>query len=239
MRIAIMQPYFLPYLGYFSLIAASEKFVVFDPVQYIRRGWVNRNRILKPGLTDDQYVAVPVAKHSRDTTIRNIKIAKDSDWKAKLRSQTDHYRKKAPFYHQAREILDACLAIQTESLVELNVHSLATVCQAVGIPFRPIYFVEIQPAIEPPQHAGQWALHIADRLGASSYINPIGGHDIFQRSEFTDKGIELQFLTHQLSPYCQRNNAAFVAGLSILDVLMFNSLDETRQQITGDYVVTD
>ena len=239
MRIAIMQPYFMPYLGYFSLIAASDRFIVFDPVQYIRRGWLNRNRILKPGLVDDQYITVPITKQARDTPIRDTRVKTELDWKAKIRSQTEHYRKRAPYFQQAREILDACLSLETENLVDLNVHCLTVVCESVGIAFNPLLFGDIQPEIDPPEHAGQWALNIAARLDASSYINPSGGRDIFRTAEFDGKGIGLQFLTHHLSPYSQPNDAGFVAGLSILDVLMFNDLEETRRMITDDFVVTD
>ncbi|QDT13555.1 WbqC-like protein family protein [Planctomycetes bacterium K23_9] len=238
MRVAIMQPYFLPYLGYFSLIASADRFVVFDPVQYIRRGWINRNRILKPGGSDSQYIAVPVAKHARTTLIRDIQISADTDWKSKIRAQVDHYRAHAPFYGPAREILDDCLRIDTNRIVELNVHCLRVVCDALKLNLDVVAFHDIQPPIETPQHAGQWALHIADRIGAGSYINPAGGRGIFKPNEFSEKGIKLQFMTNSLTPYSQHNGGNFIAGLSILDVLMFNSIDETRSKIVDDSVVT-
>ncbi|NND97227.1 MAG: WbqC family protein [Pirellulaceae bacterium] len=237
MRIAAMQPYFLPYLTYFSLIASADQFVIFDPVQYIRHGWINRNRILKAGINDWQYIRVPVAKHSRETPIRDITIANHHDWKCKLRAQVDHYRKKAPFYSQAKELLDHCLDIQTSSIVDLNIHSLSVLCDALRIDFQTVRFSDIQHRVDPPQHAGQWALHISKALQATSYINPVGGQAIFRPQEFRRSGIELQFLSNPLTAYCQRRDH-FISGLSIIDVLMFNSLDETRDRIMDDVILS-
>lgn len=237
MRLAAMQPYFLPYLGYFSLIAAADQFVVFDPVQYIRHGWINRNRVLKPGLRECQYINVPLVKHSRETLIRDISIANQLDWRQKLQGKIQHYRKRAPFYDQADEILQRCLAVQTESIVTLNVHCLSVVCDALGIDFHYILFDDIQPRFEPPDHPGGWAPRIANALQATSYINPVDGRGIFRPEEFEDVGVELLFLSNALSPYSQRNDQ-FIPGLSILDVLMFNSLDDTRKRIEQDVTIT-
>lgn len=237
MRLGIMQPYFLPYLGYFSLIQATDHFVVFDPVQYIRHGWINRNRILKPGLAEPQYIQLPLAKHSRQTLIRDIKLSQGQDWRSRIFAQIQHYKKKAPYFDQAKPILDTCLDLKTDSVVELNVHCLKTICNVLGMDFNYTMYNEIEPTIEPASHPGEWALHTCTALGASTYLNPIAGREIFLPKQFADRRIDLQFLTHPLAPYSQRNRE-FVPGLSILDVLMFNSLDETRRQI-NDYAISD
>src|SRR4030042_3246951 len=80
MKIGIMQPYFFPYLGYFSLIKHTERFVLLDSVQFIKHGWVKRNRILKPG-SGWQYILVPLVKHNRDTKIKDIRIKNTLDWR--------------------------------------------------------------------------------------------------------------------------------------------------------------
>ncbi len=231
-----MQPYFLPYLGYFSLIAATDHFVSFDPVQYIRHGWINRNRILKPGFAEPQYIRVPVAKFSRDTIIKEIQISKNADWQGRILGQIQHYKKKAPNFQEAKSVLEKCLAIETESLVDLNVHSLKVICNHLGLHFSCSRFDDIE-GVAPAQHAGEWALNIADALDASTYINPVGGRDIFEPEQFSKRNINLQFLENALSPYSQRN-AQFVSGLSILDVLMFNDIENTRKLI-DDYVLHD
>src|SRR5215203_3248284 len=156
MRLGIMQPYFLPYLGYYSLIKHSDKWIVFDVVQFIRHGWIERNRILKPG-EGWQYIAVPLQKHSRDTLIKDIQIRNGEDWQSKIIRQLDQYKKKAPYYKQAVEVIRDALSIQTESIVQLNVHILKVTCQYLGIPFETNIFSEMGLEIEPVNHAGEWA----------------------------------------------------------------------------------
>lgn len=235
MRLGIMQPYFFPYLGYFSLIAATDQFVVFDPVQTIRHGWINRNRILKPGGAEPQYINVPLAKHSRETLIQNIKIANQVDWKSRILGQIQHYRKRAPYFFQTKQILEECFSLETDSVVDLNVHCLATVCRSLDLEFNVLRYAEIENEIEPVNHPGEWALHISSALHATAYVNPIGGRDIFQPAQFQERGMSLMFLDPSLTPYPQRN-PNFVPGLSIIDVLMFNSPEETVRQI-NDYVI--
>lgn len=238
-RLAIMQPYFFPYLGYFSLIAASDQFIVFDIVQYIRHGWVNRNRVLKPGFATDQYVIAPLVKHARDTKICDVRIANQLAWKIKLLAQLQHYKKRAPHFRMTTELLNACFEIETESLVELNVHCLTTMCEALQLPFSPQRidsrdrnFQSIAGKVQEP---GDWALELSVEHQADQYLNPVGGQEFFDAQKFRQNGIELRFVKNRLAGYDQRNSE-FVAGLSIIDVLMFNGIDGTRQLI-DDYEI--
>ncbi len=237
MRLAVMQPYFFPYLGYFSLIAATDQFVVFDPVQYIRRGWMNRNRILKPDFATPQYVGVPIVKQSRDVIIRDTKIANDSNWQRRLVAQFQHYKKRAPHFINVMKLLQQCFKFKTDSLVELNVHCLQVVCETLEIDFRSTPFESIERDVETASHAGEWAVNVARVMNATSYLNPIGGREIFDVKDFNQHDIELTFIQNQLTRYCQ-NNTQFVAGLSILDVMMFNSPEETRN-LVDDFVILD
>ena len=158
MRLGIMQPYFLPYLGYFALIEATDHFVVFDPVQYIRHGWINRNRVLKPGFEEPQYIRIPVAAHRRESLIRDIRVAQGQDWKNRIFRQLKHYAKRAPYYAQAVSILGDCLAIETDNIVRLNVHCLEVACEALHIEFHYTYFDDISHRVQPAQQPGEWAL---------------------------------------------------------------------------------
>ena len=98
MKLAIMQPYFMPYIGYISLIKNTDQFILFDTVQFIRHGWIERNRILKPN-EGWQYIQVPLIKdNGRDTVIKNVRINNAENWKSKIIAQLQHYKKKAPNY---------------------------------------------------------------------------------------------------------------------------------------------
>lgn len=237
MRLAVMQPYFFPYLGYFSLIAATDRFVVFDPVQFIRRGWINRNQILKPDYRTSQYVTVPIAKQSRETTIRDTEIAANSDWETRIVAQLQHYKKRAPYFADVMKLLRRCFDLKTNSIVELNLHCLQIICESLEIDLDVVRFETIERDVEPAGRAGEWAVNVSRVMNAKSYLNPIGGREIFDTQDFSKHGIELAFIQNQLTSYCQ-NNSQFIPGLSILDVMLFNSHAETRR-LVDDFVILE
>ena len=218
-----MQPYFLPYLGYYSLIKYSAQWIVFDPVQFIRHGWIERNRILKPA-EGWQYISVPLQKYNRDTLIKDIRIRKEEDWQNKILRQVEHY-KKAPFYQQVISLLDESFRIDTDSISVLDAHMLKATCNYLNIPFNYQIFSEMNLDIEPVSDAGDWALQISKALKATQYVNPPGGMELFSREKFEEAGVDLVFLKTNLSEYPQRRKV-FESGLSILDVMMFNSAEE-------------
>ena len=111
MKLALMQPYFFPYLGYFDIINSVDKWVVFDNAQYIRRGWIHRNRILHPR-KGWQYIVVPIKKHSHKTVIKDIMIDNEQNWKRKIIRKLQHYKKKAPYFDETIAFVEDCLAIE-------------------------------------------------------------------------------------------------------------------------------
>ena len=125
MKLGIMQPYFFPYLGYFDLINYSEKWVVFDDVQYIRHGWINRNRILHP-TNGWSYIIVPV-KYSRNTRIREVTIIEDGKWKKRIRGQLQIYKKKAPYYRAVISLVEECFEFNSDSISRFNTFALGKV----------------------------------------------------------------------------------------------------------------
>ena len=227
MKLGIMQPYLLPYLGYYSLIKHTDRWIIFDEVQYIRHGWIERNRILKPG-EGWQYIAIPLQKHNRDTLIKDVMIKQD-DWRDKIIRQIDHY-KKAPFFSQAVNVLKDAFDIETDSITKLNARVLERTCHYLGVEFNYSIFSEMQLEIEPVNDAGEWALNISKALGAGAYINPPGGMELFDRNKFNSAGIDLKFLKIELEAYSQRRQI-FEPGLSILDVMMFNSPERINEML--------
>lgn len=224
MKIAIMQPYFFPYLGYLSLLKHTDKFILLDDVQFIRHGWIERNRILKPD-TGWQYISVPLRKKNYTTSIKDIEINNDTDWRDKIFRQLAHYKKKAPFYRKAITLVENALAIETNNISELNLHILKSLCTYLDINADITIFSAMNIAIEPPDAPDEWALNICKKVsGATEYWNPVGGMEFFDRSKYTNMDINLIFQKIHLSDYQQINqNAEFEPGLSIIDVMMFNS----------------
>ena len=224
MKLGIMQPYFFPHMGYYSLIHHVDRWIFFDTVQYIRRGWINRNRILKPQ-EGWQYIQVPVRKHAREMPIKDVRVSDANDWRGRAFRQLEHYQKIAPYYEDVTEFLRDALENDLSSLAELNAHLIAKTFAYLALPFEYEMFSAMDLRLGEVAAPGDWALEISRELEASEYINPPGGREIFDKERFAAASIQLQFLTANPAEYSQRRRE-FIPGLSILDVMMFNSRDE-------------
>jgi WbqC-like protein family len=229
MILGVMQPYFFPYLGYFDLIHACDRFLLFDTAQYIRHGWVNRNRILHP-THGWKYMIVPLQKHSRSTLICDVLIHEDPKWRETLIGQLDHYKKRAPFFRPTMDLVRSVISTDDSSLARMNGRGLEQVCAVLGIPFCAEYLSEMQLELDPVHGPGDWALRIAQVVGATSYVNPVGGESLFNPADFHQQGIELV-----LRPFNNMNYACagyeFHAALSIVDVLMWNDPADIRHYL--------
>lgn len=220
MKYGIMQPYFFPYVGYFSLIEYTDSFIFFDTPQYISHGWVNRNRILGSN-KNLVYVNVPIKKTSQSTPINEIMIASDIDWKNKIYGQISAYKKRAPFYKDVEEFLHNILdTYQGTSLSELNIQSTISVCEKIGLKREFTTYSKMNLSIDPVLAPDEWALNITKALGGDIYVNPPGGKKFFDKSKYDAHNIKLEFLTSHLRNYVQRIGY-FEPGLSIIDVMMF------------------
>lgn len=233
-----MQPYAFPYIGHFQLINCVDKWVVFDDTQYISKGWVNRNRILHPDLKKEwQYFTIPVKKHFRECRIKDVEINDEVEWRADFMGKLTSYKKKAPYYQETVEFVESCINFDSSSLSELVVNTLESTCNYLGLPFDYSLFSKMNVNANNVEHAGQWALEIADYMGADEYINPQGGYSIFKEIEFSEKNIRLRFLKSNLSPYVQRRGH-FIAGLSIVDVMMWNDKNTIRDMLEDYEIVS-
>ena len=234
MRLGMMQPYFFPYLGYFGLIHATDRWIVFDTPQYIRRGWVNRNRVLSTGKSAWQYVRVPIAQCDRSTPIHRVQTHPTELWREELLNSLAVYRlKNAPHYPETMEFLRETLDCETKSLVETVVHCLCCCCEYLNLSFHFESFSDTDLLLTAIDAPGQWALETAKALGATSYVNPPGGRRIFDPDAFKKARVDLRFLEPALPAYDQRT-AEFERGLSIIDVLMWNDVATVRDMI-ADY----
>lgn len=235
MKIAIMQPYFFPYLGYISLIKNTDKFIFFDVVQFIRHGWIERNRILKPD-SGWQYISVPLEKHSLETKIADIKINNTENWRERILAQLTHYKKGASFYYKTIDVVKKGLDIETDSVVKLNANILSCIFEYLELPFNYEIFSEMNLEIAPVNAPDEWALNICKSLGnVDEYWNPPGGVEFFDCEKYTKNGIKICFEKVNFKPYRQKSDSAgFESGLSIIDVMMFNSPQQIREML-DDY----
>ena len=224
--LGIMQPYFFPYLGYFDLINCSDQWIVFDIVQYIRHGWMNRNRIHHPK-EGDLYIVVPLKKNTRDVLIKDVIIFEDQKWKTKILSQLNHYRKKSPYFKETYAFVEDCLSIDEKFLSRFNAMILEKTCSLLGINFKYEYFSEMDIELGELDGPGDWALRISEVLGAKEYINPPGGEAIFDPEKFKSAGVKLTL--RNIPPfeyYCK--GYVYIPNLSVIDAMMFNSTEEIK-----------
>jgi hypothetical protein len=230
LRIAIMQPYFFPYLGYLSLIKHTDQFILFDTVQYIRHGWIERNRVLKQN-NGWIYISVPLIKNSRGTLIKDTLIDNQKNWKQKIISQLQPYQKTAPYYYKVIKLLDVLFSNKFDDIVALNKASLEIVCDYLEMDNNISVYSNMNLAIEEPKAPDEWALNICKAIGnKSEYWNLPGGQSFFDKTKYDNAGLTLKFQKIHLTPYDQKKEV-FEPGLSILDALMFNSIGEINEML--------
>lgn len=237
MKIGIMQPYFFPYIGYFQLLSVVDKWVVFDDTQFINKGWVNRNRILHPDKNKEwQYLTVPLKNKSRFDKICDIEINYSQNWVTKLYGKLQFYKKNAPFYKETLSFIENCLSVDHERISCLNIDILRKISTLFSINTEIFVQSDMDLDLGSVDNSGQWALRISEKFGATEYINPYGGEDIFQQSDYEKVGIKLSFLKPVLNSYHQIGYP-FIQGLSIIDLMMWNSLESIKNMIASDYVI--
>jgi hypothetical protein len=223
-----MQPYFLPYLEHFRLIAACDRWVVFDTVKYSRHSWMNRNRIInrEKGWT---YLGVPVSKPGKDEPVSEVRIAQ-AGWPEQLFDKLRLYEKHAPHYPRTVSMLRGVLGQGHERLVDLNVALLRAVCGELAIATPIECLSELKLELPGSLGPGEWALWIAKALGASEYRNPSGGKELFDAAQFEAQGIRLSFHEHRPWVYSTRP-FEFQPDLSIVDPLMWAQREAIREQL--------
>lgn len=234
MKVGLMQPYFFPYIGQFQIINAVERFIIVDELQYIKSGWMHRNRILNQN-TDWQYIMMPVGKHrlALNTLIRDVFISEGDQWKKKILSQLIVYKKIAPFYHDIYNLLAECFETTEKNLARLNGFFFKKVCDYLEIPFKIEISSEMNFDYSTVIDKEDRGIKMLQQLGASELINPPGGVELYSKENFSAHGLTISFLKPNLREYNQRR-PEFQPGLSIIDVMMFNSKEEIGKML-NDY----
>nr|MBI1230050.1 glycine transferase [Cytophagales bacterium] len=226
-----MQPYFFPYLGYFSLIDAVDQFVFFDTVQFVRKSWMSRNRMLKPSLEDFQFIHAGLGSPDYRCAISACQMAKGQEWQEQLLRQLEHYKKSAPHYAVTIDLLKDIFNNSPEFLSQFNAYSTCRICDYLGIEKEFSMFSEVTQTFPEAGHPGEWGLIISKVYGAAYYINAPGGEVFYKPEEFQDGGVHLGFIHPSIKEYRQGFSKTFLPGLSILDVLMYNDIEGINQMI--------
>jgi hypothetical protein len=229
MKVAIMQPYFFPYIGYFQLIGSVDLFVIYDNIKYAKKGWINRNRFLRNGA--DCVFTVPLRKDSDSLDVRDRTLAADFD-RGRLINQLREAYRRAPHFQESFPIVEKAVMAPRDNLFEYVHGSVVEVCRHLGIGTRIVPSSSL--AIDPALKAQDKVLAICKAADASMYVNAIGGQELYDREEFRARCVELKFLKTHSIEYPQFGDP-FVPWLSIIDVMMFNPVARIREFLETRY----
>ena len=221
MKVGIMQPYIFPYIGYFQLINAVDKFVIYDDVNFINKGWINRNRTLNNG--KESLFSIPLKEASQNKLINEIEVNWDSVWKSKFLKTLEQCYKKAPFYQESLSIIERTLQVDKKPISKVIEQNLRLICEYLNIKTELVS----SSAMYQNTHlkSQERVLDICLQENATQYINPIGGLELYDTDFFNVKDIKLNFIKSKPIEYSQFKNE-FVPWLSMIDVLMFNSKEK-------------
>lgn len=233
MKVAIMQPYFLPYIGYFQLIKAVDRFVIYDNIQYTKKGWINRNRILING--KDEYISLPLKKDSDYLNICDRKLSDSRiEDRIKMVRKIQTAYSKAPLFEPVFALLNNILKTEEDNLFKFIHQSLVLINEYLNIHTQLIISSDLP--IDHTLRSQDKVMALCKELHATVYINPIGGVDLYDRSAFAAQNITLKFLQSQDISYSQFTHT-FVPWLSIIDVMMFNDVQTIHHFLTSGYTL--
>jgi hypothetical protein len=227
MSVAIMQPYFFPYLGYFQLVQAVDHFVFYDDVMFIKKGWINRNRILMQG--NEFLFTIPLEKQSQNKTIRESTVSWGKEFPDKFMNQLDSAYKKASNYEEVRDLVEQVLHRKFESLADLASESVHATWTHLGL--EKFFYQSSELPVSADLGRAERLMEITKFLSDSSYINAVNGQELYEKGIFKENGLDLHFLKPKLNPYLQGNTKEFIHGLSMIDVLMWNKKEDVVQWV--------
>lgn len=233
MKIGIMQPYIFPYIGYFQLIHAVDKFVIYDNIQFTKKGWINRNRLLLNG--KDEYFTLPLKNDSDFLNVNERELSKD--WlkeKTKVLNKIKENYKKAPYFNEVFNLVETCFNFEHLNLFDFILNALKNTLNYLSIKTEIVVSSTLK--INHSLKAEEKVIAICKEINAETYINPIGGLELYSKEHFLNEGIKLNFIKANNCVYKQFDNA-FIPFLSIIDIMMFNSKEETKRMIEKEYVL--
>jgi len=223
---AIMQPYFIPYIGYFQMLNAVDQFVIYDNIQFIKSGWMHRNRLLING--KDEYISLPLRKDSYHLYVDQRYLSDIyAEEKRKILRKIQSYQK-APYFDDVFPLVSAILDFEDTNLFQFNYHSIKEINRYLDIDTPIIVSSTID--IDHDLKGQDKVIALCKALNTTTYINSIGGMELYDKEDFLKQGIKLQFIKTMPSEYQQFKNN-FVPFLSIIDVMMFNDKQTLKSML--------
>jgi hypothetical protein len=227
MKLAIMQPYFFPYIGYFQLIAAVDVFVVYDDVQYIKNGWINRNQILLNKRAS--WITLPVERGHLHDNINQRHFVNYKQACVKILNQLYAAYRKAPCFREANSLIESLLMLKGDNVAGTLKRQLEELSRCLDFSTKFINSADLKQP-EAALDGQDRVIEICRAMKASEYYNAIGGIPLYDPAAFAQSGITLRFLQPRHTTYKQFDHP-FVPNLSLIDVLMFNRLEQVNRML--------
>jgi len=224
MKLAVMQPYFFPYIGYWQLISAVDTFVIYDDVNYIKKGYINRNSIFVNNA--GHLLVLELVGASQNKKINEIEIGGNT---SKILKTIELSYKKAPYFEKVFQLIQEVLQNKEENLAQLLILSIKRICAYLDIQTNILLSSELKKNNDLKGQSK--ILNICELLNAKQYINAIGGQELYQKEAFSQQNIELRFIKNKSIAY-QQFQSPFRPNLSIIDVLMFNDKEQVKHYLT-------
>ena len=221
MKLGIMQPYFMPYIGYFQLMKAVDKYVVYDDVNYIKGGWANRNHILING--EKEMFTVTLQKASQNKLFNEIAIG--DDFKKLMKTLQMNYSRAINF-DQTMVLMERIISFPNKQLAVFIANSFREILSYLSVETEILMSSEIPK--DNSLRGKDKIIQICEILGADTYYNAVGGKNLYDQEEFREHGITLNFVDSLPQVYSQLHTREFVSGLSMIDVLMNNTKDKVN-----------
>lgn len=217
MRVALMQPYFFPYIGYFDLLASSDLFVFYDDAAYSRGGWVSRNRVAADG-KEFNYIRLTVDRAPLGTPINGVRLKSPEDDRNHLLSLLHNVYRRAPYYNEVVAVIEKVFCDGGGGLSQVAAASICSCAEYLGLGAPVLY----SSAIEYDRAMGAQGkvISICKSINASHYVNLTGGRELYCESEFLRNDISLIF-TEPADFLYDTGKRPFVPNLSIIDVMMW------------------
>ncbi|MEQ6122353.1 WbqC family protein [Reichenbachiella sp. MALMAid0571] len=223
MKVGIMQPYLFPYIGYFHLVQAVDKFVFYDDVNFIKGGWINRNRILING--KESFITLNLSHASPKKLINQIEVI---DNRKKLIKTIKLAYNKAPYFEEVFALMVQILSYDSTNISDIAINSIISITEYLKVKTK---FIKSSSLPKTLNYKGQErVIRICKELEGKVYINPIGGLELYSSKVFKENGLTLNFLKPTIESYSQFNQE-FIPALSIVDILMFNGVKKTSEMI--------
>ena len=227
MKIAIMQPYFFPYLGYYQLVNAVDEFIFFDDVHFINKGWINRNQLW--GNPAAYKFSIPLKDASQNKLIKDIELDAFEKWSNKFLKTVEATYKKAIFFETTFAFLQHFFKNKNYSTInELACDSVIEIAKLLQANTSFSYAQNYDYRSKDLVTGEDKILSLCALTGANQYINAKNGEALYNRERFQSQGIQLNFINMNKVEYKQFDGPAFLSGLSIIDVMMFNSAEDIQ-----------